>query len=92
MRGSSALKRLEEERLGQLANQAKQYITLMEEYRYIYQEAGTAGQTGQAVHHTHEGVQVQHIHREEQVQNTHGEEQEHFTHGRIPTQVDQPIF
>ena len=35
VRGSSALKRLEEERLTQLANQAKQYITLMEEYRYI---------------------------------------------------------
>ena len=34
MRGSSALKRLEEERLGQLAKQAKQYITLMKEYRY----------------------------------------------------------
>ncbi len=44
MRGSCALKRLEEERLGQLANQAKQYITLMEEYR--------------SVHHTHGGVQV----------------------------------
>ena len=49
VRGSSALKRLEEERLGQLANQAKQYITLMEEYRYIKRLGQLANQAKQYI-------------------------------------------
>ena len=35
VRGSSALRRLEEERSSQLANKAKQYLTLMKENRLI---------------------------------------------------------
>jgi hypothetical protein len=50
VRGSAALKRLEEERLTQLAGQAKQYITLMEEYRSV------PSQSWRSIcqyHHTH---------------------------------------